>query len=927
MQAENTIKEKISSVKDGLEGDLRLIRELVLGTQTDGSGRRLAGNAEFLPDGRVLCRERPRGDSRYPYGRDGFNFWVSANGLMHANRGRYFLFLPQACEGNTPPIGLFTGVRTDESSQFTSHSLLPTPLLSDGEMRLEDRYTIFGHDAAYFISKSPELFSAARVFSAQSRGKEVDLCFSLYLENRSLDPLCTYSSAFLNPFCRNQFAPSSEDRWFKQVYVYEPGTADKYDFNRRTPPAIPSFVVRTNEDIGRLKSISNLSLVRRAICVRQCGSNQDLPVWTENGSSSLSASPGDDIDIRLELHEQLCTSWLGYVGSPRRDLGNATFLKTGSLERDVHMTTFNDNAVVGDLMRFVIPPHSYVRVDYVFSTLANDEEFHQERSRSLTAQNVDLALQAERECSESLGNLKLETSDGLEGFDATTFNHFLPYLKRQVAVCATLKGFMQPTANSLIGFRDVLQAIEGHLYDRPQEARAKLLEALSHMLVEGRCPRQYSLTEEGIPAPADLREFVDQGAWAISAVYTYLSVTGDSEFLDEVIGYSEADSAGTALVKGARRGTVLEHLLDAYQYIAQQRAPETGLVRTLYGDWNDAIDGLGVSLDSSSEFGTGVSVMASLQLYQNCSELIDILCGLRSNLFLEQLEQIRRLRESLRADLLRNAVEVRGGERRILHGWGDRRSFTVGGFQDADGQSRDGLVSSAFWVLSGMIDEDPSLRRDILQAFQRLDSKYGLRTFAPGFGPDADAIGRINRLPLGTAENGASYVHATTFGIAALFRLGEPRTAWDQIRRILPYSSHVKDPSHSPFVLPNSYVENPELKLDGQSMNDWQTGSSNMLLKLLIRYVVGLEVSLSDMRIAPADWSPFQEIKFQCVLRGRSVSITICRGNVAEREIRHNGRLLSPLQFDKTIGSTYAKVHFESVSQLASSDFVVTDPR
>lgn len=91
-------------------------------------------------------------------------------------------------------------------------------------------------------------------------------------------------------------------------------------------------------------------------------------------------------------------------------------------------------------------------------------------------------------------------------------NSFLPFLIRQVAVCAETDGFMQPSPNSLIGFRDVFQAIEGHLYDQPGIAADKIREALGFVMTDGRCPRQYSLPNEDRPGAADLREFVDQGA-------------------------------------------------------------------------------------------------------------------------------------------------------------------------------------------------------------------------------------------------------------------------------------------------------------------------------------------------------------------------------------------------------------------------------
>ena len=80
-----------------------------------GDAKTIPGNSAFLPDGRVLCLERERGDSRFPYGQNGFNFWVCSSGHMHANKGRFFYSSPTT---------------TDESHRLPSsrvlESLVPT---------------------------------------------------------------------------------------------------------------------------------------------------------------------------------------------------------------------------------------------------------------------------------------------------------------------------------------------------------------------------------------------------------------------------------------------------------------------------------------------------------------------------------------------------------------------------------------------------------------------------------------------------------------------------------------------------------------------------------------------------------------------------------------------------------------------------------
>lgn len=219
------------------------------------------------------------------------------------------------------------------------------------------------------------------------------------------------------------------------------------------------------------------------------------------------------------------------------------------------------------------------------------------------------------------------------------------------------------------------------------------------------------------------------------------------------------------------------------------------------------MDGLGKTEERGKEFGTGVSVMATLQFCQNLKEMNEILSFVGET---DAAADCVALHNRIKSGLYKYAVVKNNvGERKILHGWGDKRSFFVGSFFDNDGKNRDGLTASAFWVLSDMLDGDKSLKTDLMKVYKRLDSKYGLKTFEPYFAPDNDKGGRITRLPKGTAENGAVYIHATLFAIRSLFAMGEDKNAWEQIYKILP-------PPHdfistTPFVMPNSYIENEQL--------------------------------------------------------------------------------------------------------------------
>jgi cellobiose phosphorylase len=76
------------------------------------------------------------------------------------------------------------------------------------------------------------------------------------------------------------------------------------------------------------------------------------------------------------------------------------------------------------------------------------------------------------------------------------FTEFFGHLMKQVEFCSLIRGYVQLSENSLIGIRDIFQALEALAYWRPDAARAKMLEALAFTLEDGRCLRQYSLPKK-----------------------------------------------------------------------------------------------------------------------------------------------------------------------------------------------------------------------------------------------------------------------------------------------------------------------------------------------------------------------------------------------------------------------------------------------
>lgn len=563
------------------------------------------------------------------------------------------------------------------------------------------------------------------------------------------------------------------------------------------------------------------------------------------------------------------TSPLEFKGGQSVCLSSAIALKTGITEGRKAVTTFNEPAVSADIAPVTLRSGENVTCSYVIALASDRAQLENEPCEKLE-RNTKIYKNVPP--TEFFGN-KLGISD-------FTLSAFVKNVGKQVEFCARAKNYAGP----LLGVRDVFQQIEATCLWEHEYCRQKIVEALNFIGDDGRASRQYSYPENPSVLPEmDLREYIDQGNWILTTVYRYLSLTGDYTILDEVCGYYKFNKRKVDF--SSRRDSVLEHLIAICDYLLSNLDEKTNCLHILYGDWNDAVDGLGKTDDPNKDFGTGVSVMATLQLYKNLAEMIEIFG--RVGKFEEKSRQYASARERIVEGIGKYAVDEKDGEKKVLHGWGDEYSFKIGSFCDNDGFSRDSATSNSFFVLSGMIEKYPEMKKHILAAYDRLDSKYGIKTFEPYFAPDNEKVGRITRLPKGTAENGTTYVHSTLFSIWALFEMGEYAKAWEQFRKVLPITHDFI--STTPFVMSNSYLYNPELGLDGESMNDWYSGSATVVIKSLYFCIFGVKANLSGFQVNMPKELPFEKMCTKLCIKGGDIVLSYENRNSGRRTIYVNG--------------------------------------
>jgi len=108
-------------------------------------------------------------------------------------------------------------------------------------------------------------------------------------------------------------------------------------------------------------------------------------------------------------------------------------------------------------------------------------------------------------------------------------------------------------------------------------------------------------------------------------------------------------------------------------------------------------------------------------------------------------------------------------------------------------------------------------------------------------------------------------------------------------------------------------------------MNDWQTGSSNVLLKLLIRYVFGFIPGFDALRVAPAGWSPFERTELAATAHGRKVRIVHTRATCAGATIPVEQRVRGGHP-DPELKTTTLALPYEELSTSTENVVEVVDP-
>lgn len=805
---------------------------------------KLPNNSYFLGFDNVVCFPNSYGDSRYPYECDGLTLFAHSDGFIDCVESTLNVFRPVHGGLEENSLSLYGGEYNGKD--YTPISI--TGAAAQLSEEISERYCVFTPACAYYITETEKAIYAARIYVDREKNIRISLGALNKAETRDIY-LCAYME------------PTLSEKMFDGIFWRMPRYAELF----------------------------------------------------ENGNYILNAKQGkymNYMNINLEINGNLKKRYSSVAKNSfmcKRGAGpsNALSLKTGKFLHEVKRLNTVDWTVAADMLHFELPQDGYVGMEYML-TLSLDENVAKANiDKPVNSQSADEKLIAEQaKQREIYAKTKFNFVGDWKGekVHSNTVNSFLRCVQRQASLCALGKNYV----GKFLGIRDVFQQLETALIWQPKEARAQIVRVMDYILEDGRPPREISFPVGDEVPELHIQPYIDQGFWIISTLHTYLAYTGDYSILDEICGYYKTEKTFGPATRTDIKDSILCHLMKITDFLISNVDDKTNCLHILFGDWNDAVDGLGRSKDPNKEFGNGCGMMVTFQLYLLLNQMIEIIENTTKDETL--IKKYTDVKQRLVKGITDNAiVENENGFKRIMHGWGEDQSYYVGTFKDFDGISRISLTSNAFAANSGMIYEFPELKDDIAKNVLDTDSKFGFLTFDKSFAPEtADKIGRIAAITPGTYENNCPYVHAGVFGIMSLFILGYAKEAWHMLEKTMVISH--ENVTLTSFVMPNSYCYDEYYGFNGESMGDWYTGSGTAMLKGIIKYAFGIEPCLNTVRIAPADYFPTENAEITLNINGKKVDFSYEKQGVEMRKIILNGNEM-PLLFDEVRGIYYAELN------------------
>ena len=551
-----------------------------------------------------------------------------------------------------------------------------------------------------------------------------------------------------------------------------------------------------------------------------------------------------------------------YCGDKARFLGgyrgyaNPRGVESGELG---NITSYNENSCGALSCRIALSPGETKTIAFLLGMKPSAEASSLIRSYENAGKKANEELEIlKKDWRQKLGNLMVNTPSPEFNTMLNTWNAYNCFM---TFIWSRAASFIYCGLRNGYGYRDTVQDIQGIIHLAPEMALDKIRLMLSAQAANGGglplvkfthnpghedTPDDISYVREtGHPAYR-----ADDALWLFPTIYKYISETGNTAFLDEVIPFANKDE-----------GSVYEHLKRAIQFSFDHLGPH-GMPAGLYADWNDCLR-LGANGESSfvaMQFYYAMVILKQFSEYRQDSDYMQYLN--------EKLAETGALIQKLCWDkdrFIRGYTEA--GER-------------IGAATDPEANIW--LNPQSWAVISGLASREQS---DIAldNVYKRLNTLYGAILMDPPYHSHAFEGALAVIYNQGTKENSGIFSQSQGWLILAEALCGHGDRAFTYFMENAPAAQNDRADIRclEPYCY-GQFTEGPASEHFGRSHVHWLTGTASTVMVGCVEGILGLRPDLNGLRLSPSipkNWGNFEISK---TFRGKRLHIVVENPNRKE---------------------------------------------